>query len=101
LHGKKDWSSDRIAKVAEVLTLDYMSSEESDTDENGKNVYKVKRLPWQSNALKKRKESLDKQHLKSLPALVKRRLVPRNVGAAVSLRPKPNDCPDWACNEDN
>ena len=54
-----------------VLTLDYMSSEESDTDENGKTVYKVKRLPWRSNELKKKK-SLDKQHLESSSSSTKK-----------------------------
>lgn len=95
LHSK-NWSAERKAKVAEVLTLDYMSSEESDTDENGKGLYKIKTLPWQSQELKKRKKALDKQHKESLPELVRRRLTPKHVGG-VSSRSKPEDCPDWAC----
>ncbi|CAB3994774.1 Hypothetical predicted protein, partial [Paramuricea clavata] len=65
----KDWTPERKAKVAAVLTLDYISSEESDADEEGKTVYTVKTLPWQSQNLKKKKKSLDKHHMESLPAL--------------------------------
>lgn len=75
-----------------------MSSEESEVDEDGKTVYAIKRLPWQSQELKKRKKSLDKNHMDSLPALVRRRLNLQKDGG-VSLRPKPADCPDWAFKE--
>ncbi|CAB4029584.1 Hypothetical predicted protein [Paramuricea clavata] len=95
----KDWTPERKAKVAAVLTLDYISSEESDADEEGKTVYTVKTLPWQSQNLKKKKKSLDKHHMESLPALVRRRLYLRKEGG-MSLRPKPTNCPDWACKDD-
>ena len=58
---------------AAVLTLDYMSSEESETDKEGKTVYTVKTLTWQSQDLKKKKKSLNKHHMESLPLLVRRR----------------------------
>ncbi|CAB3991969.1 Hypothetical predicted protein [Paramuricea clavata] len=95
----KDWTPERKAKVAAVLTLDYISSDESDADEEGKTVYAVKTLPGQSQNLKNKKKSLDKHHMESLPALVRRRLYLRKKGG-VSLRPKPTDCPDWACKDD-
>ena len=71
---------ERKAKVAAVLTLDYMSSEESETDDEGKTVYAVKTLPWQSQDLKKKKKSLDKHHMESLPSLVRHRLHLRKEG---------------------
>ena len=99
----KDWTPERKAKVAAVLTLVAavltMSNEESDVDEAGKTVYAVKTLPWQSQDLKKKKKSLDKHHVDSLPALVRRRLYLRKDGG-MSLRPKPTDCPDWAFKDD-
>ena len=70
----------RKAKVAAVLTMDYMSSEESETDEEGKTIYAVKTLTWQSQ-------------VESLPSLVRRRLHLRKEGGD-SLRPKPRNCPD-------
>jgi hypothetical protein len=73
----KDWSAERKAKVAEVLTMDFMSSEESDTDESGTTVYKVKSLSWQSQELTRRKKSLEKHHLDSLSDLTRRRLTAR------------------------
>lgn len=68
-------------------------------DEAGKTVYAVKTLSWQSQELKKKKKNLDKHHMDSLPELTRRRLIRRKDGGE-SLRPKPTDCPDWACKED-
>ena len=73
-----------------------MSSEESDTDENGMTIYKVKALSWQSEELKRRKKSPDKHHLDSLSDLTKRRLTARRDGED-SVSVKLNYCPDWAC----
>jgi hypothetical protein len=78
--------------------MDFMSSEESDTDESGTTVYEVKSLSWQSQELKRRKKSLDKHHLDSLSDLTRRRLTARRDGEE-SVRGKPNYCPDWACKD--
>ena len=52
-------------KVAEILVMDAMSSEETccEGDENGKSRvvrYAVKRLSWESRRLRKMKKKLDK-----------------------------------------
>lgn len=39
-----NWDRRRRAEVAEILTEDLMSSEESEQDENGETVYKVRKL---------------------------------------------------------
>ena len=50
-------------EMAEVLTNAYMSSQESD-QEDGRLVYVVKTVPWESEELKKRKRKLDRIHTK-------------------------------------
>ncbi|XP_031562827.1 uncharacterized protein LOC116298482 [Actinia tenebrosa] len=95
----KKWSNEKKAKIASCLHPDYISSEESEVEEEEpfKTVaYIVKPLNWESQELKKAKKSLDKHHKDSLPDLVKRRVIPRRNGHP-SRRQKPNDCPDWAC----
>ncbi|XP_028516291.1 uncharacterized protein LOC110243926 [Exaiptasia diaphana] len=93
----KTWNAAKKAEVADVMRVDYMSSEESDL-EDGSPVYLVKPLVWESSDLKKRKRSLDKHHRESLPSLVRRRVIRRKEGPP-SLRNKPASCPEWACQQ--
>jgi hypothetical protein len=74
-----------------------MSSEESEIDEIDDKIvkYNVRNFPWESRALRKVKRKLDKLHTASLSDLVQRRLIPPEVGQP-SIRPKPNNCPEWA-----
>lgn len=86
-----------MAKVAAVLTPEYMSSEESELDEQNKVVhYSVHHLSWESQRLAKAKRKLDKVHEESLPGVVKRLVFPRQDGQP-STRQIPHNCPDWAC----
>lgn len=77
---------------------EYMSSEESEFDESTENKivkYNVRKLPWESRALRRMKRKLDRLHTASLSELVQKRVIPREVGE-LSTRPKPKDCPEWA-----
>lgn len=85
----------------EVLTMDYMLSEESDHESQPPHrtkQYIVRPLLWQNNKFKRYKKRLDKGHLDSLPELVKKRTSPRSVGAP-SVKNKPDSCLEWACIE--
>ena len=80
-----------------MLTEDYMSSEESDT-EDGKIVYVIKTIPWESNALKRKKKILDKIYKKGQSKRSQERAVKRvRREGALSLHEKPDNCPKWAC----
>ena len=87
----------KVAKVAAVLTPEYMSSEESELDEQNRVAhYSVHRLSWGSRKLAKAKKKLDKVHRESLPGVVKRFVFSWKNGQP-STRQKPNNCPNWAC----
>ena len=101
LEGKQHWTSERKAKVIEVLRMDYMSSEESEQEclsPHRTINYVVRPLPWQSNELKKIKRRLDRGYNDGLSELMKKRTLPRSVGEP-SSRGKPSDCPEWACDQ--
>ena len=91
-----------MAKVADVLRMEYMSSEESEVDEDTLRVkhYVVRGFSWESRELKRAKRKLDKSHQDSLPGLSKRVFLPREPGEP-SEKPKPANCPDWACVVEN
>lgn len=58
------WNKQKKGQVAEVLTEDYMSTEES-SNEDDQLSYVVKAIPWESEKLIKRKKVLDKTHGKA------------------------------------
>ena len=96
--GKKKWSADKTSRVADILRSGYISSEESDYEPeppHSRCGYVIRPLSWESDRLKKVKRSLDKQHERGLPELVRKRVLKRSVGPP-SDRPKPDNCPDWA-----
>ena len=79
--------------MAEILSEDYMSSEENDVE--GK--FLVKELAWESRKLEKRKQQLDKFYNEQHSKGTRERLVKRVRDEVLSGQQKPLDCPDWAC----
>ena len=78
-----------------VLTMDFMSSDESATDE-GKEVLVTRPLPWESVSVTQFKLSLDSAALEHKSPLAKRQMKTRKRGVP-SDRPKPcGDYPVWA-----
>ena len=68
----------------EVLVMETMSSEDScyKADEDGKEAltsYKIKKLPWESTALRKIKKQLDKKYNNRLSKRARDRIVPRTL----------------------
>ena len=59
-----DWSQRKVAKVADVLRMEYMSSDESEVDEETRRVkrYVVRSFSWESRELKRAKKKLDRSH---------------------------------------
>ncbi len=74
-----DWSQRKVAKVADVLRMEYMSSDESEVDEETRRVkrYVVRSFSWESRELNWAKKKLDRSHQDSLPGLSKRVFIPR------------------------
>lgn len=82
-----------------------MSSEESchENNENGNSRvvnYSVKKLTWQSKALKKMKKRLDKAYRKRLTKRARDRIVKRINSEEPSERQRPTEgFPEWALKE--
>ena len=91
-----------MAKVADVLRMEFMSSEESEIVEETLKVkqYNVRSFAWESRELSRLKRKLDQSHQDSLPGLSKRIFIPRKKGEPCD-KPKPANCPDWACVVEN
>ena len=87
-----------VVKLADVLRMEFMSSEESEVEEETLKVnrYKVGRFARESRELRRLKRKLDQSHQDSLPGLSKWVFIPREQGE-LSNKPKPANCPDWAC----
>ena len=81
-----------------VLTMDFMSSDESATDE-GNEVLVTRPLPWESVSVTQFKRSLDDAALEQKSPLAKRQMKTRKRGMP-SDRSKPGsgDYPAWAYN---
>ena len=91
-----------MAKVADILRMEFMSSEDSEVEEETMKVkkYNVRSFAWESRELRRLKRKLDQSHQESLPGLSKRVFIPREKGEP-SNKPKPANCPDWACVVEN
>ena len=65
-NNKINWSQEKGTKVADVLTMEYMSSDESEMDEkthgHGVKQYNLRNFTWESGDLKRAKRKLDKSH---------------------------------------
>ena len=84
--------------------MDAMSSEDScyEDDENGNpkvTKYAVRKLPWESRAMKKIKKKLDKAYRKRLSKRASERIVNRTEAEELSERQPPNTFPEWALTE--
>ena len=93
----------------EVLYMDYMSSEESDyedeedviTGETERKLvaYRRKKFPWEKSSLTNLKDRLDKAHRNNLTPHARAMAKPRQDGG-MSDRPAP-DGPAWAVRQVN
>ena len=71
------WPEEYKKKIKGVLTTEYMSSEYSDVDEDGKLIgYVRKPLSWERKKMKKSKKQLMKIYLKFLTARQKQMRLP-------------------------
>lgn len=100
---KMGWSASKCRKVAEVLTVDYMSSEEDeDRNEEGRArrgpiKRMVRKLPWESARLSKYKRKLDEKYMEGCTRAQLRAMADvsrQNVN--LSEREKPRSAPAWA-----
>ena len=92
------WSPAKKAKFVEVLTLDYMSEEDSDqTHPQRKRT--VIPLAWESRELRMLKRQLDEHETAMSIAKGKgvRPPVERDQADRLSDLPKPPNAPAWAC----
>jgi hypothetical protein len=86
-----------VTKVADILTMEHMSSDESEMDEktHGVKQYNLRKFTWESRELRRAKRKIDKSHQDSLLGLSKRALIPREQRKPSST-PKPANRPDCA-----
>lgn len=89
----------------EVLTVDYMSPEESEyeeSDENSDNPQLskliIRKLQWRSDELTRELKSLDRKSYRSKSQRARRMMVKREVGGFIadSLYSQPSGAPAWA-----
>ena len=81
-----------------IVTVDFMSSEESGVEE-GQEILVSKPLLWQSEEVKSFKLALDHAALGEKTPLARRQMKRRRTGSP-SSRPRPTgDFPAWAFNE--
>ena len=91
--------------LEEVLTVAYMSPEESDYEEEEDNrlLQKiiVRKFQWRSDGLSKEFRSLDRKALRAKSDRARRMTIPREIGAFIpgSLHTYPKEAPTWALNE--
>ena len=94
---KASFTSDSARKEWEdVLTVELMSSEESDVDEEGKEILIVHQIPWLSDTVNTFKRTLDAQALKLKSPQSVRQMKKRIEGRQSSRPPPAAGCyPDW------
>ena len=78
--------------------IEYISSEESD---NENNCRKVRKLTWESTKLKEYKQNLDQIYMAECCSTSQLAAFKNLVrGSEVSDRPLPRDAPSWAVSEE-
>lgn len=88
-------------KLIKVMTPEYLSSEESDYDDNGDfRHFIVRRLAWQKGSFKTLKDKLEAQHKENLSPQHRRQLRNRKIMDIPSKRTAPEDCPKFIHRED-
>ena len=108
-HVKKHWFSlltvRRRKGIIEVLTIDYMSPEESEYEESDENSDNpelskliIRKLQWRSDELTRELKSLDRKSYRSKSQGAHRMMVKREVGGFIadSLHSHPSETPAWA-----
>lgn len=98
---KVKWSKKKIARLAQVLMDEAMSSEDScaEEGENGNmkvTGYKIRRLSWESQRFTRAKKELDESYKSCLSQRAKDRLLPRTVHCDQATKPAPEKFPKWA-----
>ena len=87
--GKKtSWSNEKKERVRAALTVEMMSSEDEAEDDNGRQIFVVKPLPWQTPEFLHIKEQLDRKFERSMSQRSRRQFLPRAEGDP-STRPRP------------
>ena len=84
------------SKYSRVLTMEFMSSEYSQSDDEHGNIFVIKKLPWRSQEVNKVFDALYRRHL-SLKA--KRMETERFDSNEASERQLPKRFPRWAVRE--
>ena len=83
-------------QVPEMLTLDYMSSEGSDSEDENGIFRRVRKFSWESSLATKIKKTLDQVYRSNIAtANAKRQLVRTVIDNEPSSRPIPEGCPSW------
>ncbi|KAI8503732.1 hypothetical protein Bbelb_187030 [Branchiostoma belcheri] len=86
LKAKKSYSKQLKLKLQRILTKEFMSSDESDTDDNGEKIFLTKAIPWQSDTLTKYKRELDQKYETAIQSeQAKRQSIKRALDIASAL----------------
>ena len=93
--------------LEEVLTVAYMSPEESDyedEEEEDNHLLRkiiIRKFQWRSDGLSKEFRSLDRKSLRTKSDRARRMTIPIEIGAFIpgSLHTYPKEAPTWALNE--
>ena len=80
--------------IEKVLIPEYLSSEESDQDEEGR-FFRVRRLSWQGEKFRRLKDSLEERHQDQLSPAHRHQIRRRVVLHVPSKRTMPRDCPKF------
>ena len=83
-------NTEQKATLKKVLTIDYMFSEYSASDNDNSQVFVVSKLKWQSKEVNKMFSALDEKHKSRMSRSSKRMLVTRAAANEWSLRKFPS-----------
>lgn len=87
------------AKYKKVMTMDYMSSEYSVTDDDGSDMFVASKLEWRSEELNKLFGALDQKHVSRMSRSSRRMLVKRSEANECSRRQPPRKSYSFAVKE--
>ena len=98
------WSTQKLERVNNLLHEDYMSSEtsadESENEENNRNCYKVRHIPWLKKRYRLAFYTLDNFYTKHKMSNRSRKMThPRVTSKYTSERIMPETAPSWAVKE--
>ncbi|XP_068698139.1 uncharacterized protein [Montipora foliosa] len=105
---RSSYSEEKKRMLEEVLTVAYMSPEESDyegeeEEEDNRLLQKIiiRKFQWRSDSLNKEFRSLDRKASRAKSDRARRMTIPREIGAFIpgSLHTYPKEAPVWALNE--